>query len=224
MFKRKRVTSGRRRAVKRRRTKGAFYKRRTYKKRGTRNVLTIKRRVQMQSWQISTVTTNNFCQQFTATLQDVPNYTQYVDMFDRYRIAGVKWTFQPRFTDYTNAATVAPVLQAHMLTDPFAPSVAGMNITTYSRGNLNTFLEHGNTRTYRTNRPFSCYMRAYTPDDINAVADAKRIRFPLTNVSNVGRVAQGPTVFVSEPNLTGNFGSMIIDVYATFYLQFRGLR
>jgi len=120
--------------------KKQYRKKRTYKRKmammsrvprrlPSNGTVLIKRTAWQSNWTLGTATTNDFWRYQTFNLQQIPSYTELTNLWDRYRIAGVKVTFRPRFTEFAGNDTVDTTLPGitnqsgayvHIIADPYS--------------------------------------------------------------------------------------------------------
>ena len=86
--------------------KGAAAKRtrKTYRKAKSVYVpkLSLKRTTFSSTWSFGTAATNDFWQYYTFTADDVGGFQDFADIFDEYKITGVKVTFRPAYDTVHN--------------------------------------------------------------------------------------------------------------------------
>lgn len=93
----------------------------------------------------------------SCNLQQLTNSTSFINMFDMYKITGIKWTFiyRQNSADTTSGTSAIPLLHVATNRDPFAPPPA----------NVADILNDDSCRTYRMDRPkVSWYVKAPKPD------------------------------------------------------------
>ena len=104
--------------------------------------LSLKRTTFSSTWSFGTAATNDFWRYYTFTAGDVGGFQDFADIFDEYKITGVKVTFRPAYDTVHNVAGVGVLAQpqayAHVVKDN-ASTVEPAS--TYTQGNLNTFLD-----------------------------------------------------------------------------------
>lgn len=230
-WKRQRRGAGAVAAAARRRYKARMMRRRV--PRGIRNdFLRTKRTFWVRNWTPGVAATADFWSYFAVTLGDMPNFNDYANIYDSYKINKFTITLRPRYDGFNGNDTVDTVLpgvtnqgatRVHVVIDPKRRSNDGPT-GAYTSATLNLFLERGNAKTYSGNKPikitckYPCIL-----DDMNGNANSKATRAPWlqTNITNIGH--QGIHVFLQDINLTGTFGQSF-DVFYTFDISFKGQR
>lgn len=181
-------------------------------------------------WQPATTTTADFWKYYSFTFADLPSNSEFKNVFDQYKINAIKVVFRPRFDNFAGndtTDTTAPGVSnqagcnMHVIVDPQSTtSPSG----TYTRSNLNTFLEAGSrVKSYNGNKAITVYFKPNIPNAILAASTAStqwtKPRWIQTNIDNV--LHTGFHAFAQDFNMTGTFGQSW-DVFVTYYMQFRG--
>lgn len=180
------------------------------------------------NWAPNTATTGGFWQYQAITLNNVPNVSEYVSVFDTYRINSIKYTFRPRYDSFAGNDTTDTTLpgvtnqggsDVHVIVDPKSTvNPSG----TYTTANLNAFLENGKVRTYSGNKPFSFLIKyPCIQTDVNGTSSAQLQRAPYLSTKTGTIAHRGAHTFISDVNLTGNFGNSW-DVFVTLNMTFKG--
>lgn len=196
--------------------------------RAPRSALLFKRTFNLQFWQPSTVNTSDFWRFYGVRPSDMPSWPELTALFDEYRINAIKFTFRPRFDNFSGNDTTDVTLPGvinqaltnlHIITDPYSTTVpSGL----YTRANLNTFLEQGSVKSYTGSRPINVYYKPTTYITADGSATGKLVRSPWLLTTNPAQ-HYGFHAFAQDPNLTGVFGNGW-DVFVTFYIQCRRLK
>lgn len=216
----------------------AYRKRKAYRKRSQiplsvkpyRPMIRVQRTFWLQNWTPTTTTTNDFWRYFTVRLADIPNVTEYTNLFDMYRITSLKWTFRPRYDSFAGNDTTDTTLPGvtnqagvhlHAVIDPRS----GITPTgTYTSGTLNAFLENGKVRSYNGNKAVNLIIKyPCIADDVNATSNSKFIRAPYISCNQNSVAHRGVHVFLQDINLTGTFGQSF-DVFCTVNMTLKGQR
>lgn len=193
------------------------------------NVLNVKRTFWLENWSLSTVATSNFWRYYTFTLAQLPSYTEFTNIFDTFKLRGVKVTFRPRYDSFSGENTTDTTLPGitnqagnyvHVINDPYSTVTPS---GTYTTTNLNSFLENGNVKTHNGNRPFSFYVRPCVDSYVSGSSTASRKRSPWMQTNNAPQVHNGAHIFLQDINMTGTSGNSY-DVFYTFYLSFKNLK
>lgn len=195
----------------------------------SRPLMRCQRTTYIGNWQPSTVGTNDFWRYYTFSLSQVTNRSDFTNLFDQYRITGLKYVFRPRFSGFDGSNTTDTTLPGvtnqagvflHVIVDP--QSVFGPT-GVYSAANLNLFLEQGDkVKTYSGNRAVKVFFRPLIKNTVEG-GNAQLIRAPWLNTTNDTIGHQGFHIFAQDPNMTGVFGQSF-DVFVTAYMQFKSMR
>ncbi|MBV6343385.1 hypothetical protein [Candidatus Magnetobacterium casense] len=191
-------------------------------------VTKIQRTFNSSYWQPSAASTVDFWKQFQFTLDQMPSYTELTPLFDQYKINAIKVRFVPRFDSFAGNDTTD-------ITPPNITNLAGTQLHiikdqrttmapagTYTRANLNTFLENGKVRSYTGNRPITVYFKPAVTQTVGN-AQSSFTWSPWLQTSQPAIVHYGFHAFASDINMSGNFGNSW-DVFTTYYLMVKGLR
>lgn len=191
-------------------------------------VVNVKRTFNYGYWQPSTTATTDFWKYFTFRFYELPTYTEFTNVFDRYKLNGIKVTFRPRFNGFTGDNTTDTTLPGvtnqaganlHIINDPYSITAPS---GTYTRTNMNLFLEQGNVRSYNGNKVINVFFKPTTYETVDGVATG-RLKRPGWISSAANPLFYGFHAFAQDFNMTGSFGQSW-DIFVTFYMQFTGLR
>lgn len=189
-------------------------------------VLYMKRTVSWFTWTPGSTTASDFWKYLSPALDTVTSYTEMAALFDQYKINGVKLKLVPRYDSFAGNDTTDTTLpgitnqggtQVHVIVDPLSQLIP---VGTYSRANLNTFLENGNVRTYTGNKPINIFFKPTVSSTFGGLTTAGRIRSPWLSTASPSIVHNGVHVFIQDVNLSGVFGQTF-DVFCTLYMAFR---
>jgi len=220
--KRKRVA---RRAAPRKRMRKAYVPRGV--RSGGTNIVKITRTTYIENWTPSSATTGGFWRYYQFAPNQIGNWTDYFNLFDQYKVAALKFTFRPRYDNFSGNDTVDTTLpgvtnqgltNVHVINDPYS-TVSPTGV--YNAATLNSFLENGNVKSYQGIRPVSVYFKP----TINLTTEAgnnMRRRAGWLNV-NINNVHSGFHIFLQDTNLTGVFNQSF-DVFITSYVMLRNAR
>lgn len=221
-FKRKRTSGPNRRRV----------RRRTGMRRVSRslrlNTITFKRKTWNGNWQPSTATTADFWKYYSFSLNAMSGYQDVTNMFDEYRIAGLKVEFHPRFNGFSGNDTTDTTLpgvtnqsgtKLHIIVDPSSTLTP---VGTYTSSALNTLLENGRVRSYTGNRIVSVYYKPKVYNTVSGLA-SNMIRSPWIRTDQVALPHYGFHAFAQDNNFNGTFGQSW-DVFVTYYIQCRNIK
>lgn len=190
-------------------------------------ILNVKRTFYGGNWTFSTATTNGFWRYFTYDMTTFQNFAEMASVFDEYKVNAMKVTFRPAYDNTTNVQTAATTLgqvqaYAHVVVDPASTLVPS---GVYSSANLNTFLENDSLRTKTLNRPFSVYYKPKVTDQVFNTGTAAVMRKPAwTRTTETGQQFRGFHMFLQQNNMSTVNANINLDVFITFYVQFRNLR
>lgn len=190
-------------------------------------VMKVKRKFWWFNWTLSTATTAGFWRYLSIAMSDMPSNSEIVNLFDQYKITGVRYELHPRYDNFAGNDTI-DVTQpnitnqagnmVHVINDPRSQlTPAG----TYTTTTLNTYMEQGRVRTHRGFKPIVIYHKPTIAQ--SQVTGTRQIRAPWLNTSNVTTVHSGAHVFLQDVNLTGTTGQSY-DVFVTLYVLCRGAR
>lgn len=207
-------------------------KKRTYKKKKMvlykkpTNNFSIKRMVWLENWAFNTVSTNGFYRYYAPTISQMQNFgTEFAQMFDMYRVNGIKVTFQPRYTDYEGGTGTIGVPYISLFVD----QDSNLNPSgTYASGTYNSFLENANGRvkTRQLIKPVSVYYKPKVAIDLQGGLNPSYYKakcwLSTANASTV--IQRGFYAFIHDNNFANSSGTFSVDVFVTFYAQFKGNR
>lgn len=205
-------------------------RKRVYKRRVPRGVktqmLSVQRTFFLSTWAWASTTTNDFWRYFAGSFVQLPNAAEYKALFDTYKINGIKFTFRPNI-DGVNPSDVAGATgggmgNVHYIIDQdnsYSPLGA------WSSATVNSFLELGNVKTRSMNKPFSIYYKPKISNDVTgSLTNGQPMRpvFLRTDSDSVPHngvhiLLQPSNSFAASPTFRVTF-----DIFATFYMQFKG--
>lgn len=193
----------------------------------------VKRTFFAGTWTVSSGATAGFWHYFNPLVQGTSvldpgfnNFSEFGNVFDRYRVNGIRLTFIPRFQQVAAPTTGAtpittPVLNMTHVVDPQSTlTPAGL----YSSTQLNTLLEHGGqTRQFRE-RALSVYWKPQValPTNIGGGVWYKKCPFLTTN--NTAVPMRGVHVFFHTNNFSTTFTDCLLDVMVTWYVTFKNIK
>lgn len=190
------------------------------------------RKFWVQNWTPGVAATNDFWRYFAVTFGDMPNFSDYANIYDSYKITSVLIQLVPRYDGFSGNDTVDTVLpgvtnqgatRVHVAIDPKRRSNDGPT-GAYTSATLNTFLERSKAKTFSGNRTVSILLKhpcVLTDMNSNSNAVAQKAGWYQTNITNIAH--QGVHVFLQDINLTGTFGQSF-DVFYTYNILFKGQR
>lgn len=214
------------------RRKKRTIRKRTYKRRAMRmvrrpsNSLFIKRKFFSTSWVWTTTTTNDFWRYFVFDLNNIPNVTELQNVFDMYRINGLKYTFMPRYTAVegsTAGSTGTPTAYAHVIVDPESTLIPS---GVYGSGTLNSLMENTKVRTFNLNRPFSIFYRPKITSQANGGTTSGVISSPkFIRTSDASTLHRGFHMYVQQNQFTASAAAnIVLDVFITAYVSLKNVR
>lgn len=207
-------------------TKKTYKKKKTYRKKRSsmprsipQNILQVRRIYNWTTLVPSTASVNGFWQYIGFQPINLPDFAQYANVFDMFKVNALKFTMYPRYTEVPIAGQ--PQVYATYVIDPqslLTPT------GTYTRATYNTLLEQGGVKIRSLNRPFSIYFRPKMADDINTSPSQKFINTWMSTTSGA-LIARGFHLFFSDANFSGaGFANVSVDVTITAYMQFKNIK
>ena len=192
-------------------------------------LVSIKRKWWVANWVPSAVTTNDFYRNFNFTLANVPNFAEFQNLFEFYKITSWVIELVPRYDGFLGNDTTDTTLpgitnqgatRVHVNVDPLD---SGTPSGTYTSATLNAMLESGSTKTYNGNKKVRIYIKGPAATDTIGGSTGARVRsrWILTSAAAVSH--WGAKVFMQDINFTGTFGQAY-DIFYTVYAQFKGVQ
>jgi len=174
------------------------------------------------TWSFSSGLTSGFWKYYEAQAIEMSEFSEFAMIFDEYKITNLKYTFRPRFDTYNADTNLFPLCYAHVIKDP-----ASTRIPTgaYSVATINTFLENGGVKSYTLTKPFSVSFKPKILDSVfgggtaSAAVTPKWIRTTEDAVPH-----RGFHMFLQNNALSAANTSILLDVFVTYTIQFRGAR
>lgn len=219
-MKRKATRTPRRRFVKRRRMMGA---RRT--KRGTSTVL-VKRTNFGGTWTFGSAATNDFWRYLDYDMTAFNNFAEFANIFDEYKVNAMKITFRPSYDSIVApvaaGSLVQPQAYMHYVVDPGSSTIP---TGTYSTATVNTFLEQSNVRTKTLRAPISIYFKPKVlSQNLGSGTGAVVERPQWTRTTETGTRHRGVHVLLQQNSMSTGNTNIKLDVFITYYVQFRNLK
>lgn len=189
-------------------------------------VLAVTRKFYTGPLQFSTASTAGFWNYVTVTAGTLPSFSEFSNVFDEYRILGVKVEYRPSYDTTiipTGAGTNSqPEAYLHVLVDPASTLIPS---GTYTSTNLNTFLENQGVRTYKANRYIKFFFRPKVADSLEGGSTSTRqFKMPWTKTTNTGVVLRGYHTFIQVNNFNTTNTNISLDTFLTYYMMFRNTR
>jgi len=201
---------------------------RTYKRRPiprslvTRSMLKCTRVTELTPFTITATTDAWTTTNYNFRLVDLPSFTDFTNLFDSYKITGVKITWMPRYFDSSMGGANA-----------YTPATATPNIWLCtdddSDSNLTSQLQAMQVDRARMVKnpwkPFSMFVRPKFTREVKVFAGIAGANpgSGWLDTANSGVYHYGITIGASSPGYAAgaSFNPMVYDVYAKYYLQFR---
>jgi len=180
-------------------------------------------------WLFGPTTTNDFWRKFAPRFSDMPNHLEYANLFDEYKITGIKITFHPRFQ--TNMNNSAQNLLNNQMYITIANATKEYNLVpsgSYSSTTYNNFLEElgSKAKTIQFNRPVSIYFKPHVFEEIGGSTgygykQTKAGWFEAA--TSLQPTMHGAHAFIHDYNFGNlNAAGFGCDIQYTFYFQCRG--
>lgn len=201
--------------------KKKIYRKSPMKRSPRNNILSVKRVWNWTTFVPSTASTAGFWQYIGFSTQSLPDWNQFTNVFDEFKVNALKFTFYPRYTEVPIAGQ--PQVYITYVVDPtslLTPTGA------YSRATYNTLLEQSGVRIKSGNRPVTIYNKyPKMSDDINLNLSQKSINTWVNTNSGGNQIYKGFHLFFSDANFSGaGFASVSYDVTVTAYMMFRNIK
>lgn len=222
-MKRRRVSGRRIRGRRLKRTRRSIPRR---GRRARRSFLNVKRTYAVASWTWGTAATADFWRYFTCTAgTGFNNFAEFANVFDEYKINGIKVTYRPRYDSVSPADVTAG---ARKMIATYCVDGASTVIPSglFTIANLNTLLENSKTRQVSAEKKFSIYYKPMVQDGVNGSSSAGRtIRCPWLKTDQTAVPFAGFHLFIHSNNFNvPTVASPVYDQYITVYAQFRNLK
>lgn len=192
--------------------------------------MSVKRTFLYDTWVPSTASTSGFWKYYSSTLGDIPSISDYVNLFDLYRIKAVKFTFVPKYDNFAGndtTDTTAPGItncwgvQPHVILDPHSTVTP---TGTYTLATYADFSANGAVRQHVGNKTFSVYYRPKVLDTMAGLSAMPKSS-PWIFTSQSGVAHRGFHVFMTDYGFSGTgFGNQGYNVFVTLYLQFKNAK
>lgn len=181
----------------------------------------------LYNWQPGTAATQSFWRYLQFQVNQIPNWQNYQDLFDQYKINAIKTVYRPRYDNFDGANTTDTTVpgvtnnngsRIHIVNDPYSTIIpTGI----YGSASFNDFCEQGTVKTYEGNRPVT----VYTKPTINISTEngnnmRRRASWLNTNVQSVHNLFH---IYVQDNNFASNLGNSY-DVFVTVYISLRNMR
>lgn len=208
------------------RTRKTYRRRKLVVPRPLPGILSVKRTFYLSTWAWASTTTNDFWRYFAGSFVQLPNNAEYKALFDTYKISGIKWTFRPNINSVNPtdiAGTPAGGMgNVHYIIDPdssFNPTGS------WSSATVNSFLEMGNVKTRTMTKPFSIYVKPKISNDVTgSLTNGMPMKPPYIRTDSDSVAHNGVHILVQPSNsfLVSPTFRVTFDIFATFYMKFKG--
>lgn len=189
--------------------------------------LTMKRTFYDGTWEFNNTVLSGFWRYQTFTTAQINNFAELANVFDMYKIHGIRQTWRPRYDSVNNAgaALTAPQAYAHVVVDQDSTVVPS---GAFGVPTLNAFMEQGDrVKTHTLNKPFSVYFKPKIASDIGGDTFTTRSATWL-RTSNTTALHRGYHMML-QPNamttaLTPVNANIYLDSFVTVYFTVKGLK
>lgn len=185
------------------------------------HTLSCVRKFWFQNWTFGNAAVGDYWRYYQFQLGNLPNLVEMTGLFDEYKINAIKITFRPAYDSVASDASalnVSTAPQAYLHYD-IDPGNTVLPSGLYNSATLNSFMEHAGVKTRTLNRPVSIYLRPKILVDGNLVRKSGWIRTTDTSTNY-----RGVHVFLQQNNFSTSNTRISLDVFYTFYMQFKNLR
>ena len=115
-----------------------------------------------------------------------------------------------------------PQAYAHVVKDNASTVVPA---STYTQGNMNTFLENQGVKTYTLNKPFSIYTPLKVSDALLGGGTSTRfISAPWIRTNETGVSHRGFHIFLQQNSFSVGNTNIKLDTFYTFYIKYRNIK
>jgi len=175
------------------------------------------------TWQFSTAATSGFWKYYEAQAIQMSEFSEFATIFDEYKITNLKYTFRPKFDGYAaDPATAGPLCYAHVIKDPASTRIPN---GAYSADTINQFLENGSVKSHTLTKPMSVSFRPkILTADFGGGTASTAIASRWIRTTEDGIPHRGFHMFLQNNALASTNGTVILDVFVTYTIMFRGAR
>lgn len=177
------------------------------------------------TWQFLSTSTSGFWKYYEGRAVDMAEWSQFAAVFDEYKITNLKYTFRPRYTNYDVQDTAVgsfPVCTAHVIKDPASTMIP---TGAYNATTLNTFLENGKVKSHTLTRPLNVSFRPkILTQDFGGGSASTAIPSKWIRTTEDGVIHRGFHMFLQNNNLASTNVTVLLDVFITYSISFRGAR
>lgn len=146
----------------------------------------------------------------TFRLSDVPNSSEFQNLFDQYKIRGIKWKLMVRSSDYTSGITAPKVMTVVDKDDGLAPT------------NMAEILQYQNLKTTTFGKAHTRYFKpniAYQLGDLTTLVNMRAIGTGWCDMANPNVPHYG-----IKGIITPSSAALAFDLMVTYYLSFKNVR
>lgn len=176
------------------------------------------------AWSFATTATSGFWKYYEAQAIQMSEFSEFATIFDEYKITNLKYTFRPRYDSFTPDAGTTPftLCYAHVIKDPASTRIPN---GAYNSTTINQFLENGAVKSYTLNKPMSVSFRPkILTSDFGGGSASTAIAARWLRTTEDGVPHRGFHMFLQNNALGGINQAIILDVFVTYTVQFRGAR
>lgn len=178
------------------------------------------RRFYLTTYTFSTGAVTGFYNLMTFAFNQIPNSTDYGDLFREYKIKSIQIDMHPRYdnADGTAAAATSSVPTLHYRPETSsALAPAGV----YNAATLNAYLDTG-AKSVQFTKPVSVKFQPTIHTDVNNnVVETSGPRWIQTNGTGPAQVHSGLSHFITFAGFSIPTQTFSFDVYATFDFELR---
>lgn len=199
--------------------------------------LFVKRKVFCSSINPSTVTTANFFSYVTPSLSSagsmanvniggLTNIGEYQALFDQFKLSAIKYELYPRVTDLVNDQN--PATGGTFRDRPYVSFCIDKKGTltptgTYVQATWNQFAESGNVKTVRGDKKVTIYLNKPMINEQFGGGANRYVSPKYADLDGAGTTMQHRGFYIFFHTQTFAGSALIgYDVYATYYLAFKG--
>lgn len=192
----------------------------------TSQAISIRRTNYWGTWNFGTAATTDYWRYWEPTVNNgFNNFSEFANVFDRYRVNGIRMEFRPKFDTLAGPTTGAtPMIvvmpQITYVIDPQTTlSASGL----YTSSSLNALLENGG-KTVSATRPVTLYFRPQISVPTNIGSGVIYRKAPYLATTNNLVPHRGVHVFLHQNGMNTATQDIGYDVFITWYVTFKNLR
>lgn len=168
------------------------------------------KRMTYQSAVIINNTLNDTPFSSTFRLSDVPNASEFSNLYDQYKIRGIKWKLMVRSSDFASGITAPKVFTVVDYDDATAPT------------NLNEILQYQNVKVSQFGNTHARYLKPkITPQlgDLSTLINMRSVGTGWVDMANTNVPHYG-----IKGIITPSSSALAFDLHITYYLAFKSVR